>query len=281
MKESGSANHPSQSPTAEMQVENTHFHNDIPPKKPPNIALTSEDSNNNLAPISESSPPVWPWKKVQKKILESSEDDEEVLSSLLWKKIKKQILESSEDDDKVPSSVQPQKKTWVSSEDTCQKNKSKKLTGQSKKSSNNCKKGAHNDSEIEIIENSQKTPEEELGKWNQNIISKSWLHILRTSCPDMELTNICLLWPPPQNLCCQWLAMPWIHLFCAYLQGEWNWCWQGLGDKTWQEKVINWDKDTQQVSTVLYIWVVGNGSPADNGRAQGHTVQHTPTMDRV
>ena len=32
-------------------------------------------------------------------------------------------------------------------------------------------------------------------------------------------------------------------------------------------KVIDWDKDTQQVSTVMYIQVMGNGSLADYGRA--------------
>ena len=67
-KESGSTNHHSQSPTAEIQVENTHLHNDISPKKTHNIALSSEDSFNHLAPISESSPPVRLQKKVQKKI---------------------------------------------------------------------------------------------------------------------------------------------------------------------------------------------------------------------
>ena len=169
---SHNTNHHSQSPTAEIQVENTHLHNDIPPKKTHNIALSSEDSFNHLAPISKLSPPVWPWKKVQKKFLESSEDDEEVPSSLPQKKVKKQVLELYEDDDEVPSSIQLQKKPWVSSEDTRQTNKSRKLTGQLKKSSNNCKKAACNDSEIEIIENSQKTPEDELGKWNQNITSK-------------------------------------------------------------------------------------------------------------
>ena len=78
----------------------------------------------------------------------------------------------SEDDDEVPSSIQPQKKPQVSSEDTHQKNKSKKLTGQLKKSSNNRKKAACINSEIETIENLQKNPEDELDQWNQNITSK-------------------------------------------------------------------------------------------------------------
>jgi hypothetical protein len=35
-----------------------------------------------------------------------------------------------------------------------------------------------------------------------------------------------------------------------------------------------------RVTTVMYIRVVGTGSPADDGRA-GTLVQHTPTTDRV
>ena len=46
----------------------------------------------------------------------------------------------SSEDDEVPSSIQPQIKPRVSSEDTRQKNKSKKLTGQLKKPSNNFRK---------------------------------------------------------------------------------------------------------------------------------------------
>ena len=91
-KESGSTNHHSQSPTAEIQVENTHLHNDISPKKPHNIALSYEDSFNHLAPISELSPLVWPRRQVQKFFLESSEDNEEVLSSLSQKRSKNESL---------------------------------------------------------------------------------------------------------------------------------------------------------------------------------------------
>ena len=65
-------------------------------------------------------------KEGQKKFLEPSEDNEEVPSSLPQKKVKKWVLELSEDNDEGPSSIQPQKKPWVSSEDTRQKNKSKK-----------------------------------------------------------------------------------------------------------------------------------------------------------
>jgi hypothetical protein len=93
---------------------------------------------------------------------------------------KKRTIESDDDDDKASSSP-PRKKVQVSSkkkphrastvkdvdngsEDIRQKNNIKKLTGQSKKSGNTHKKGASDDSDIELIENPQESPEKELGK---------------------------------------------------------------------------------------------------------------------
>ena len=147
-RDSESVNHHRQSPgptAEEIQTENTNLRNKKAPKKTLDNTLSAEDD----VPTTVSSPPIRPPKKGQKRILESSEEDDD------------------SDDDALPSSVQPQKKIRVSSEDAIRKNKKKELTSKSKKSSKSRKKSAPDDSDVELIENPPKTPENELGKWIQ------------------------------------------------------------------------------------------------------------------
>ena len=60
----------------------------------------------------------------------------------------------------------PHSPTVEGSEDIFQKNNNNKPTSLSKKSSNSHKKGSSDDnSEIEVIEKPQGSPEEELGMW--------------------------------------------------------------------------------------------------------------------
>jgi hypothetical protein len=136
-----STSHHGQSPaTEEIDVEATNPHQNIPPKK---STQPSEDNNN----IDPANPPVQPRKKVRVGTKKRAHDSSE-----------------ESDDDEIPSSVQKQKKIRISSEDMgTRKKKQKKPSGQSKKHTNDPKKKSSDDSDIEIVEKPQETPEKELG----------------------------------------------------------------------------------------------------------------------
>jgi hypothetical protein len=180
-----STSHHSQSPNnaniEEIEDDGTHPQRNIPSKKTRIQVLESSEDDTNIGNTSSQ-----PRKKVSTLakekfqthctgILESSEDDNNVShASQPRKKVSRvgtkkkiqspnippktnhHILESSEDDDnQAPSRAQPQKKKKVSTKEKAHSTSQSKRSGNSRKNSD--------DSEIEIIEKPEESPEQELG----------------------------------------------------------------------------------------------------------------------
>ena len=156
-------NHNSLPPTAkDKKIEGTNQdpRRNIPPKKSHHTLLSSEDDNDQAA--------VQPRKNVcigtKKRILESEdEDDNDQAPSSPVQPRSKKVRVDSKKKRHCSATVEEDQEVDTNSKNICRKKNNKKLTGESKKSSKTRKNGAGNDSDIEIIEKLQETPEKELG----------------------------------------------------------------------------------------------------------------------
>lgn len=149
-----STSHHTQSPSIEeIEDQDAHLRHNIPPKNPRRILESSEDEDDIREVREVHAPQPQPQKKVSSK--EKTQSHHNIPS-----KKTHQTLESSENDD--DTSPQPQKKVGPKRKiQSC----SKESTGQSKRSSNlNSRQNRDDtDSEIEVIEKPEESPEQELG----------------------------------------------------------------------------------------------------------------------
>ena len=166
VKASESTRHNSQSPTGEdKEIENTTGNHDphlnIPPKKS-NHTLSSSEDDNDQAPVHQKNVRARTKKRI---LLSELEDHSDQARSPVQPR--KKVRVGSKKKHHRSETVEEDHEVDNNSKNIHQKKNNKKPTGDSKKSSNSRKNDASNDSDIEIMEKPQETPEKELGMWIQ------------------------------------------------------------------------------------------------------------------